>query len=312
MKCIRVAIIGAGYMASEHLKVFDAHPNSQVVGIYSRTQKNAYHLVQDYGDVEVFDSVKELYDTTEADVVIVTVPELSVQKVFSQVSKYSWSIFLEKPAGYNLNDASEILCMAGGRSDVYVGLNRRYLAATLQAKNELDNMADQRFIVVQDQQNVADALKSGQPKLVAENFMFANSIHLIDYIRFFCRGDLLSVTKIKAWDPTNPGVVVVGLEYSSGDYALYEGIWSGPGPWGVAISTPTRRFEMKPLETLKTQSCGSRLLDEMKLSAMDLDYKPGLYAQANDLINAVSGNASKIPTLSEAFETMKLIDNIFS
>lgn len=312
MKCIKVAIIGAGYMASEHLKVFDAHPNSQVLGIYSRTQKNAYRLVRNYSGVELFDSIKELYNNTKADVVIVAVPELSLQKVFSQVLKYSWSIFLEKPAGYNLNDAFKILCMARDRNDIYVGLNRRYLAATLQAKNELDNMLEQRFIVIQDQQNIADALKSGQPKLVAENFMFANSIHLIDYIRFFCRGDLLSVTKIKAWDPTNPGIVLVGLEYSSGDYALYEGIWNGPGPWGVAISTPTRRFEMKPLEILKTQSYGTRLLNEMKLSPMDLDYKPGLYAQASDLINAVSGNASKMPTLSEAFQTMKLIDNIFS
>ena len=41
---LKVAIIGAGYMAKEHIKAFQDIKNVQIIGIYSRTYLNAQNL----------------------------------------------------------------------------------------------------------------------------------------------------------------------------------------------------------------------------------------------------------------------------
>ena len=67
--------------------------------------------------------------------------------------------------------------------------------------------------------------------------MYANSIHVVDYLRVFGRGKITSVTPVFAWDPKTSHVVVAKIEFDSGDIGLYEGVWKGPGPWG-----PRRMF----------------------------------------------------------------------
>ena len=48
IKKIKIAIIGAGYMADEHLKVLTKLQNVELVGIFNRTKKNAMKLKKKY------------------------------------------------------------------------------------------------------------------------------------------------------------------------------------------------------------------------------------------------------------------------
>ena len=57
---VRVAIIGAGYMASEHLRAFAACPDVELSGIYSRSTEKAYKLARNYPGLQVAESIKEL------------------------------------------------------------------------------------------------------------------------------------------------------------------------------------------------------------------------------------------------------------
>lgn len=313
MKDVKVALVGAGLMATEHAKAFAGLPGVSLVGITSRTRERAEQLAANYPGMQVFDSVAQMHERTQADLVIVTVKEMSMSKVASECFRHPWAVLLEKPAGYDLANAREIRDAARAHgSRVWVALNRRAYSSTRQALARLEKVDGPRFIRVLDQQDqiaARDIYK--EPPEVVKNYMFANSIHLIDYFHTFGRGEVTKVTPVCPWTPEKPWMVVAKIDFSSGDTGLYEGVWSGPGPWVVTVVTPAERIEMRPLEQASVQLRGERKVTPLDVALEDTEYKPGLRVQAMQTLAAVRGEPSPLPTLDESFRSMQLVADIF-
>jgi predicted dehydrogenase len=309
---VRVAMVGAGSMAREHIRAFGSVPDVVVVGIHSRTRVRAESLAKELNVAHVCSSVPELFERTRADLVVVAVPELSARSVSEACFDFPWAVFLEKPAGYNLADAEAIQAPARARHRrVWVGLNRRFLSGTQAMLADLRKTPGPRFIHVQDQQSLAAAAAVGHPPEVLANWMFANSIHLLDYLSLLGRGGVKSVRRIWPWQGTASTVVLAAVEFHGGDQGLYEGIWNGPGPWAVTVTTPARRWEMRPLEQAAFQNAGERRLQPVEVHAWDREFKPGFRLQAQQVIQALRGEPSSAPTLEQAMETMRLIAAVF-
>jgi hypothetical protein len=141
--------------------------------------------------------------------------------------------------------------------------------------------------------------------------MYANSIHLIDYFTFLSNGIIRRVNPISRWNPRNPDPVIAFIEYDNGDTGLYEGIWNKPGPWAVSVTTQEKRYELRPLERLLIQNYGERTFQEIPPHPWDTQFKPGLRLQAKEVMASCLGKASRVPTLAEAMDTMKLIHQIY-
>jgi predicted dehydrogenase len=309
---VKIAVIGAGYMADEHIKAFSDIPEVSIVGIYSRTQERLDNLTKKHGIAKAYDSISALYEGTRADLVIIAVPELSVNAVCKEAFKYPWKALIEKPVGYNLQDAEDIAAAAdkAGRK-AYVALNRRHYSSTRAVLAEIEKVAGQRLVQVMDQENPIVALEGGQPPLVVDNWMYANSIHIIDYLCVFCRGDVISVDHVIKWDPQDPRFVMIKVNYSSGDIGVYQAIWNGPGPWGVTVSTQAKRWEMRPLEQAVSQVYKSRKSEPLPVHEWDTKFKPGLRLQAEETIKALRGEKHNLPTLADGINTMKLVSKIY-
>lgn len=313
MKEFKIALVGAGYMATEHARAFAGLDGVRLVGITSRTWAKAEHLAAEYPGMKVFDSVEAMYETTQADLVIVTVKEMSMAHIAAQCFRFPWAVLLEKPAGYDLENARLILeeSRKKGRK-VWVALNRRAYSSTRQSLGLLEASSGPRYIRVLDQQDqlaASDIYK--EPPEVVRNYMYANSIHLVDYFRVFGRGDVTRITPICPWTPDAPWMVVSKLEFSSGDIGLYEGVWNGPGPWAVTVVTPGQRLEMRPLEQVSLQLRGERKVTQLDIAGEDGQFKPGLRQQAKDMLCALAGQSSPMPTLEESFQSMLLVAGIF-
>ena len=307
----RVAIVGAGYTATEHARAFRDVPGVVLVGVHSRTRATAEEFARQHRIPVVCDSVAELYERTGADLVVVTVVELAMRTVSMAAFEHPWTVLMEKPPGYDLADARRIRDAARERTRrVFVALNRRFLAATTRAAADLSAIDAPRFIKVQDQQNLQQAEEAGEPPEVLANFMFANGIHTIDYLTMFGRGAVSAVVPIMPFDARRPGLVVARIDFESGDTALYEGIWHAPAPWAVSITVPGRRWEMRPLEELHVQTLGGRP-QRVEPHAWDQAFKPGFRAQAEHAAAAALGHPSRSVSLDEAFRTMQLISAIY-
>lgn len=307
-----VAIVGAGYMAREHIRAFQDIANVKISGIISRTKERAVALAAEFNIPHVCDSVDELYKKTNANLVVVTVPELSANSVIRACLEHPWMLLVEKPAGYNLADAEDIEAAARAKNArVYVALNRRFYSSTQKVLADLKTSSGARFIHVQDQEDQKRALQAGQPKTVVDNWMYANSVHVIDYFTLFGRGKITSVEQVVPWNPSAPWVVVAKVQFDSGDVGIYEGIWDGPGPWFACINTPEKRWEMRPLEQSAQQLAGQRKLEPVESHEWDQQFKPGLRLMAEKAVAAAQGVETELPTLQDSLKSMRLVNSIF-
>lgn len=299
-------------MAREHARAFADVPGVTLAGIHSRTRARAEALAGEFGIEAVCDSVDELREKSAAGLVVVAVPVLATAELAVACMAHSWTVLLEKPAGLDIAEARALARAAGtAEARMFVALNRRFYGATRAALDDLSRSDHPRFIHVQDQQDLAQVRAQGQPERVVENWMYANSVHLVDYFTTFGRGGVKDVRVIEPWRGEDTPVVLAYVTFESGDRGLYEGIWKGPGPWAVSVTTPGRRWKMRPLESASYQNAGERTLNETVPDAWDRDFKPGLRRQAEMAVRAAMGQESDLPDLAQSLQTMELIEAIF-
>ncbi|MDC8758877.1 Gfo/Idh/MocA family protein [Janthinobacterium fluminis] len=311
MKKWKIAIVGSGYMAQEHARAFASLAEVEIVGVCGRGRARAEALAATYA-VPAFDSIDALYRATAADAVVVAVNELSMQEVSAACFAHPWLCLLEKPVGVDLPQALAI--QDGARraaARAYVALNRRSYASTRQALARLEGDDSARLISVLDQQDMVSAREGGQPEEVVRNYMYANSIHLIDYLNLFGRGAIVGVEPTLRWNPEQPGFVAATVHYASGDKGLYQAVWNGPGPWSVTVSNAQARLELRPLEKLAVQLRGERRLLDVAPEAIDSEFKPGLRHQAEQVVHLLAGRPSMLATLDEATRSMALCADIY-
>ena len=307
---IKVAFIGAGNMTTHHMKAFASINSVEITGIYSRTFEKAKLLSTLYPTCKVYNTIENLYTETNSDLVVISVPELSTEMICIECFKYPWKCLVEKPVGYNLEIANIINEEAEKYNrDVFVAFNRRHYSSTRNLLLELSKSNERRYIHIYDQENPNAALESGQPELVVKNWMYANSIHLIDFVLLFGRGTIENIENII---PFSENYILTKIEFDSGDIVIYEGIWNAPAPWSVVVNTKSKRWEMRPIEKLYFQDFTSRELQEFHLDDLDIVYKPGLKVQAEEMLKAIRGEKNTMPKMKDALDTMKIINKIYN
>lgn len=297
-------------MAREHLKAFRAVEGVEIAGLQSRTLAKAEALASEFGGCAVYERLEGLLEKARPDLCVVAVNVMSMRAVAEIVLQTESAVLFEKPAGYELSEAEEIAGWAKGKLAM-VALNRRHYSSTVAAAEDLAGSAATRFVRVQDQQSLAEARAVGHPEEVVRTWMYANSIHLVDYLCALCRGKVTEVQVFSPWAGESTEYVLASVKFDSGDIGTYECLWNGPGPWAVTATNSERRWEMRPLEKAMFQNRGERKLNEVEMHGWDLDFKPGFRRQAEEAVKAVRGEQSAAISLDDALETMRLVNSIY-
>lgn len=308
-KLVRVGFIGAGNMANAHALAFADIENAQLVGVYSRTRSKLEYFKEKHNIDFACNSVEDLFKLN-IDVVVIAVNELELQSVCSEAFLFPWHILIEKPLGYNYEDSCKIRNSAVEHcAKAYVALNRRHYSSTRRLGEEISNIESTRYVRVSDQESPYLAKLSGSPDLVTKNWMYANSIHLIDYFHFICRGDVKEVINV---EKTRNYVLSV-IKFTSGDFGVYECFWNMPGPWAVSVNVGNKRYELRPLEKITCQNFGSRELIGFASDEWDMNFKPGIRKQAEEMIKIVLGGQNQfLPTIDDAFKSIELVRLIYN
>ena len=241
-KKFKVAIIGAGNMACEHLKVFNNIKQVRLVGIYSRTKKKAEKLSCQYRSLKYYDSIKNLYNYAKPDLVIITVSVESIKKVCIEASKYEWKCLVEKPFGYNFDEANYLSKNIKNKHNFFLALNRNFYNSTQTIIKTIKKDNSKRIINIVDNQMIKK--NNNHPNKVLKNFMYANSIHLVDFIRIFARGKLVKIKSIFKLKNKNSSSFSKKLIFKSGDQVIFTSYWDRPAPWSLTISTDKFFFDI--------------------------------------------------------------------
>ena len=309
----RVALIGSGYMAEQYLLAATSLQQIEVVGIAGRNLLTARKLADDFLIKSVSNDPQDLIANLMPDLILVCVSELSTEEVLGSLFHFQIPIVVEKPVGLSLEQALRIearACEAG--CPVYVALNRRMYSSTKQVMDAVESSIGNRFVRIIDQENQIAARNSGQPDQVVASWMFANSIHLIDYIRFVCRGDVTSISRMIHSLSSDGWVIVSQIDFSSGDKALYTCYWNTPARWSVDISIGDRLWQLAPLESARVFTMNSLTPTEFLIDSKDIDAKPGIIGVLEETLNLLNGLPSTLCSISNANETMTLIESIYA
>ena len=295
MNVINVAIVGAGYMAAEYLKVLSDMNAFNIVGISSRNINRCESLKKKFTSLKVFENIDAMYNETNCDLVIVTCSAESTRIVADIVTKYPWMILFEKPIGLGIIEYEEISEICKKRfSKAFVALNRRYYSSTERMIEMLKDINGPRYVEINDQEIINSDVKKIKHPRVIENWMYGNSIHLIDYIDILCRGSLSEIKIMDHWNPHNPRLVSARFNFDSGDVANYVAIWNAPAPWSVRVFTKSKYLVSQPIETLSYIDQNSRQLIKVQLDTVDVKYKPGLFRLLQEIIMYHNGKDHKL------------------
>jgi len=213
-KKFRIAIIGAGYMAEEYLRIL-LYKKIQCEAIYSRTFIKSKLLKKKYNIKKIYKNLNDLKFDKKINALIIAVNEVSTVSILNELDISNYKILCEKPVGVNYDQTKKLISKIKN-NHFYIGLNRRFYSSNIKAKKIIDMKKGKRFISIRDQQ-----FQNSKINFVNKNIMYCNSVHLIDYINLYARGELVKVQRLKKLKDYEFSENITRLIFSSKDEVLY-------------------------------------------------------------------------------------------
>lgn len=314
MDTVKIGIIGAGAIAKQHLLVLRDIEWMKVVGITSRTIEKAESLAKEYGIAKCTDNIDSLILQTHPDALMVLVSIDQMYKVACEVIPYGLPLFLEKPVGLSPEENLDLVERAKRyKVRSMVGFNRRYYSIFHKGMDIIHRYGPLMGVAIEGHERMW--LKRDNPNKFSEEvlsrWIYANSIHTIDLIRFFA-GEPIKVMSLahKYREPMGDQFVAI-LELESGALGQYSAYWYSPGGWKVILYGDGITVEFNPLEN-------GRWIDkdfktpEIIPDEVDVRFKPGFFRQMEAFGKLVKDGSNDWPLqdLEGSYKTMLLAEQI--
>ena len=131
----KVAIIGAGAIAQDHVASFKLHPAVQVVAVADVSPDRARETAERFGIPEIFTDYKKLLAREDIDVVSIALPNYLHAKVALDALRAGKHVMLDKPMATNARDGAKLVAASAKSGTLFmVGQNFRFNADTQTAK----------------------------------------------------------------------------------------------------------------------------------------------------------------------------------
>lgn len=238
---VRVALVGAGYIAESHAAAYAAHPRAELVYVIDPVAQKAAGLAQRYGASPVHDLDTLL--ASDIDAISVCTPTPTHADIAVAAVAAGKHVLCEKPVARTLADGERIL-EAGRRGPglLMIAHVSRFEPDHRAARDAvLDGRIGQVRLMSQsivgempdwsEQDWLADADQSGGPLLDL-------AIHSFDYLTWLCgaRPDRVHAVGAARAD----GLVDYALatvRYDNGTLAVVETSWAHPAGHGLHLAT---------------------------------------------------------------------------
>jgi predicted dehydrogenase len=140
---IRVAIIGCGKIADQHVQAIRRIAGSAIVAVCDREPLMANQLAERFGIAASFSDVGEMLKLTQPDAVHVTTPPQSHLELGRQCLEAGSHVYLEKPFTVTANEAETLIEVAGRLGlKVTAGHNYQFTAEMM----EMRRVVEQGFL----------------------------------------------------------------------------------------------------------------------------------------------------------------------
>lgn len=135
---IRVAIVGCGKIADQHLQAIRRIPTSRVVAVCDREPLMAEQLAERFGIAARFADVGEMLHSAAPDVVHVTTPPQSHHQIGRQCLEAGSHVYIEKPFAVTAAETASLIELARSRSlSVTAGHNCQFTPEMIEMRRLL-------------------------------------------------------------------------------------------------------------------------------------------------------------------------------
>src|SRR6266481_5317807 len=135
---MRVAIVGCGKIADQHVHAIRRIDDCIIVGLCDRELLMARQLGERFGINACFTDLQELLETTTPDVVHITTPPQSHYSLAKQCLESGSHVYLEKPFTITAREAESLIRMAERRDlKITAGHNLQFTPETLEMRQLL-------------------------------------------------------------------------------------------------------------------------------------------------------------------------------
>ena len=313
MSKIKLGIIGAGSISEKHLEVLSSLDNISIEAISSRTLSKAKKLAKKFNIKFVYKDYLDFFSKLNLDGILILVSPENIYKVTKILLKYKKPLFIEKPIGLNISETEKLI----NSNKIYktltmVGLNRRFYSVFHKGIKKINEKGKLLGLHIEGHERFWKIGNIDRPKIILDNWIYANGTHTIDLLRFF-GGDIKYIntftTKLKE---RNGDQFVASLEFDSGSLGTYTSHWFSPGGWSVKLYGVGVTVEYKPLE--KGIWINTDFQErEITPDEVDLKYKPGFYRQMEAFGKMVRTGKLDWPgvDLEKALKTMELAQKFY-
>lgn len=300
-----ILLIGCGQMAVDYIKVLEAF--GQPFKVIGRGEQSAALCEEKTGTAVIRGGLGPFLATASGTlprqaIVAVNVgalAETTIQLINSGVSR----ILVEKPAGLNYSEitAMQNAAISSG-AEVYVAYNRRFYAATLQAKRMIEEdggLLSCNFEFTEWAHVIEGLTTAPEAK---RKWFFCNSTHVVD-LAFHLAGNPQQMHCHTAgslpWHPSASIFAGSGVTNRNVLFS-YQANWAAPGRWGLEALTSNYRLIFRPMESLQVMRKGSVRIEPVEIDdSLDKAYKPGLHEQVRYFLE---GGGESLCTLAEHSE----------
>jgi predicted dehydrogenase len=114
---LKGGVIGFGRMGVTHYSILNTHPDVQFVAV-SDSSKFVLKNLGRYTSLKLFTDYQKMLDEAEMDFIIAATPTASHYEIVKAAIQKNLHIFVEKPFSMNVEDGTELVNMAEGKSIV--------------------------------------------------------------------------------------------------------------------------------------------------------------------------------------------------
>jgi predicted dehydrogenase len=305
----QLGVIGTGPIAPYHLDAIEALPDVTVRAIAGRRTEPRNGLAARYGIDATFSDYRDLLRCDGLDGVLVLVAPDAMAAVAKDVLQTRVPTFLEKPPGLSYPEAADLAdsaCRLGTLN--MVGLNRRFYSTVAAAIEAVTCSGPLRGLRVEAPEDLARARAAGRDNHILARWVYANSVHTIDLLRYLGGSFRTRHVSRASGRPPEEISIVATFELESGAVAEYVSHWGSPGPWNVTLYGRELTAVLSPLEEGWTID-RARVRAPLAIDDADRSFKPGFLRQMEAFVASIrSGVPVKRPAadLADAAQSMSL------
>lgn len=222
---VRVAVIGAGSMGTNHARIYSELDAVDLVGVADPDQAAAGRVARRY-HTAAFDDFRRLLEETEPDLVSVTVPTRSHETVALEVIETGTHLIVEKPLAPSVAAAQRVIRAAADRGvKLSVGHIERFNPAVVEIRQRLRQQELGRVFQIH-----ARRLSPFPGRITDVGVILDLATHDIDIMRDLVDGDVERVfaeTERKA-HATHEDLVTAVLRFTNGVVGVLDVNWLTP------------------------------------------------------------------------------------